>query len=71
MQDGELGVEVAGEEGEERDYGEDDGGDEGVCDGGEGGCEAGLLVSMAYVDFVLLDGSDIHQSNGYFEHVVA
>jgi hypothetical protein len=41
FEDGELLVEVAGEEGEERYDGQDYVADEGVCAGGECGCEAG------------------------------
>jgi hypothetical protein len=54
LQNGEFGIEVAGEEGEERDYGQDYRGDERVCAGGEGGGETGMCVSIVDVRFLLL-----------------
>ena len=39
----ELLVQISGKEGEQRDYREDDVGDERVCAGGKGGCETTIL----------------------------
>jgi hypothetical protein len=46
LEDGELLVEVSTEEGEERYDGEDDVGYEGVCAGGECGCEAEGVLGL-------------------------